>query len=201
MYRLGPCLSTPVPAATTREWDSLVVRRVVAVRAGCGRSIALGEQWSDGRGAVGEQLAEGPRHEARGAEDIGNVGIVVQGIEGRDAPALRSGIQFLDAASRVDDEAEARDDGAAQASESVIGRPRYGLDTQRMCRRSSEIGQARVFPAGGGCARARFPQPYPAPGDRDCRRGVCIPGYMAVIFLTGSFRVRLCNLTQQPASL
>ena len=65
--------------------------------------------------AVGEQVTEGLGHEVRRAEDVGHELTLAQGVEGRDIPALRAGLQLIDAAPLVDDEAEARGDVAAQA--------------------------------------------------------------------------------------
>ena len=63
-----------------------------------------------------DALRTEPRvHELGRAEDVGDPLAFVQGVEGRDVQALRAGHEIIDAASRVDDAAEADGDVAAQA--------------------------------------------------------------------------------------
>ena len=79
------------------------------------RPLAPGDQRHEDRQAVREQLPEPRVRELWRSEDVGHPLPIREGIDGRDAKALRAGDQVLDAASPVDDEAEALDGGAAKA--------------------------------------------------------------------------------------
>ena len=106
---------------------------IAAVRARCGRPLALGDQWRESGQPVREELTEGAVRELRGAEYVGDPLPAREGIRGRDAAALRAGRQLVDAAPLVDDEAEALGDLAAQAL-----RPRWPsavkVVPERVCR-------------------------------------------------------------------
>ena len=95
--------------------DTAVYTGVVRLEPIDGWLLAPGNQRRDRGKALGEQFPEGLVRELRRSEDVGYPLAVGEDIDGRDGPLLGTGDQLLNTAPLVDDEAEALDDGAAQA--------------------------------------------------------------------------------------